>query len=122
MERIKADFSLDQLAQAEWWAWKADTEAQKLADELEIEKERGKEVLAAVMTALEKTHDEMKMSESKLERLTRVEPQWAKYRENFFELTRKAGEARIKAKCAQRFFDCVQSGLSYKRAELGRLS
>ena len=119
MERQQVKFTLEEFANAEFWCWKAYQHYQKAQDDADILHEHGKDYLEAIKCELDTTGE--KIPETKLERLARASDKWKKFREGQFEAQRLAGEAKVKYFSAVRYFDAIQSGLAYKRSELGRL-
>lgn len=117
--RQKVEFTLEAFAKAEYGCHEAFQQYQKAQDNLDIIKEHGKDYLAVIMTKLDKSEE--KLSESKLERLARSSKEWDVYREGLAQATKEAGEARVRYFSYVRYFECIQSGLAYKRTELRSL-
>lgn len=119
MERKQVTFTLEEFANAEFYCWKAYQQYQKAQDDMDILHEHGKDYLEAIKNELDSTGE--KIPETKLERMARSSDKWKQFREGQFEAIRIAGQAKMKYYSAVRYFDAIQSGLAYKRSELGRL-
>lgn len=118
-DRKIAEFTLEAFAQAEYYAWKADKEFQVAQNEADFLKEHGKDLLASLVTELEAEGDS-KVSEAKLERLARSSEKWKTHQRGYFAASQQANLLRAKSRAAQRYFDCIQSGLAFKRSEMAR--
>lgn len=117
--RQKVEFTLEAFAKAEYGCHEAFQEYQQAQDSLDLLKEHAKDYLAILMTKLDRPEE--RLSESKLERLARSSKEWSDFRLGLAEATREAGTARVRYFSYIRYFECIQSGLSYKREELRRL-
>lgn len=118
IERILAEFNLTAFSKAEYFCWKADRDFQVADEAWEYLKEHGKDLLAAIMTESKGTE---KISESALDRLARSSKKWRTHRAGEHAARKKRNELRFKSRAAQRYFDCIQSGLAFKRSDLKRL-
>lgn len=120
IERKLVEFSLSAFAKAEYYCWKADRDLQEAREEYEFLKEHGKDLLASLMTDIQKETKD-KVSEVALERLARAGEKWQQHRAGEHAARKKMNELQFKSRAAQRYFDCTQSGLSFKRAEMTRV-
>jgi hypothetical protein len=84
-------------------------------------KESSKDFLAELMTGIAKKSNGHKPSETELERLARASEDWKTFREGQFAAQHKALTEKVLAQNAQRHFDAVTSGLSWRREEFKRL-
>ena len=103
--------------------------ADEAATEYSILKESQKDYLAELMTSVGLNAQLKVPSETERDRLARCTPEWKTFRQGLFAAQRKANStaweaknAHVKAGNHQRKFEATQSGLAYKRAEIGRLS
>lgn len=120
-DRVRVEFTLEFFEKAEYWAWKSMVAYQEAEDKVNILKESEKDLLAQYMSDMEAASDEEKISEAKLERMARTCDDWKTHRAALAEAIRARGEARVKHLSAVRAWECCQSGLSYKKAELSKL-
>jgi len=116
MDYKKVIYDLDEFSNAFNYFWKTYKDYQKAQDDADIIKETAKDFLASVMSELGQDR-----SEVKLERLARGSEKWKEFRKGQFTAMRIAGEKKVKYFSALRYFDTIQSGLAYKRAELQKL-
>lgn len=116
--RPKVEYTLEAFANAEYGCHEAFKEHQEAQDNLDILREHSKDYLAQLMTDLD---DGSKISETKLERLARSSYKWKEFRKGVDEATRQAGIAKVRYYSYIRHFDCIQSGLSYRKEELKKL-
>ena len=122
MSRPRVEFTLEAFTKAEWWVWQAYQDYQKVSDDLDIIKEHSKDMLAKIMSDIENTDPSVKLSEAKLERLARASTVWAEFKKGYAAAIQLHGEAKVKYYSAVRFFDCIQSGLAYRRTEMQRIN
>lgn len=116
----KAIFDIEYLAKADDWACRAASKAFEAVSISEALKENSKDLLAKIMCSLDV--DDKKLSESKLERLARNSEEWLTFRKGQILAMQEAIKAKQSATNAERHFETVRSGISYKKAELSRLS
>lgn len=85
--------------------------------------EMAKDVLAGIMDRIEKgiIADGDKISENKLERLARCDPEWLTYKQGLYEARIEAGRAKARFVQAEKYWATLQSGLAYKRDEMMHL-
>jgi len=123
LERKLVEFSLEAFSKAEYYCWKADRDFQVADEEWEFLKEHGKDLLAALMSDIARLGEqaEKKFSETALERLARAGEKWQAHRTGEHAARKKRNELRFKSRAAQRYFDCIQSGLAFKRTEMSRV-
>lgn len=119
--RPKVEYTTDCFTDAEHWCWVGFKKFQKASDTLDILKEHSKDYLAVLMTQKELERPDIKLSDTKLERLARAGDAWKKNREEYADAVQKYGEARVTYYTAVRFWDTVQSGLAYNRESLKKL-
>lgn len=119
--RVKVKFDLDTFAKAEHWTWQAFVAYQEAADDLEIIESHAKDMLAKIMTDIRKASKELKISEAALERMARASEEWEVYQTGHEEALKKAGKLKVKYKSAERYWDTIQSGLAFKRAEIKKI-
>ena len=115
------DFTPEALTQADYDASKCATEGVEVIAQAEILKELGKDLLSGIKTRLEKEHGK-EISETRLERLARSTDEWSNFRRGQFAATKSAMAAKVRSHNAERRFEALQSGLSYRKEELRRLS
>ncbi len=118
LEKPKVIFDLEAFAQAEHYCYLAFKNYQAKQSTLDVLKSSEKDMLASIMCGID-TGD--KIAESKLERLARASKDWRDFKAGLSQATRECGEARFKNDSARRHFDCIQSGLSFRREELKKL-
>src|SRR3972149_3414601 len=115
MERPKLEYSLEYFSQAEEWCWKAFKLYQKAQDDTDILHDSAKDLLAGIMSNLDKPEE--KISESKLERLARDSQEWRTFQVGKHAAIQKAGEGKVKYCSALRLWETIQSGLSFRKEE-----
>lgn len=108
----------DEFPMAEHLFREAVGEYLKAEDEYTILDDMSKDVLASIMTKYEKLNDGEKISETKLERLARVDPEWKTYKEGLYEARRNRGVAKARLMKAEKYWATLQSALAYKRDEM----
>lgn len=123
IERKLAEFTLDDFAKAEYYCWKADKELWEAEEEYEMLKEHGKDLLASLMTKFVAGLPERvkKPSETELERQARSSKEWKEHRDAEHEARKEKVKLKFKSRAADRFWSTIQSGLSFKRAELSKV-
>lgn len=119
-KRQPVEYTLEAFAKAEHWCWLAQKKMQESLDDADILKENSKDVLAQIMTDIENTDPEKKWAATELERLARSSEKWKKYREGQFKAQYQAGVDKVKYQSAVRYWETIQSGLSFKKTEMKR--
>ena len=117
---MKAEFTLEYLTKADDWACRAAEKAVEAIATADALKEHSKDLLAAIMCRLDRDGT-IKLSESKLERLARNTVEWKTFRSGQVSAMQEAVKAKQSATNAERHFETVRSGISYRKAELSRL-
>lgn len=115
-------FTPEYLARVDHWAQQATTEALLAEEEANILKETGKDLLASLMTEIAIRSPDAKISETSLERQARTMPRWETHRNGQFAAMRKAVDAMLRLRNAERHWATIQSGLSYRKQEMARIS
>lgn len=94
----------------------------KADDEYSTLEDMQKDLLAQVMTRVEKEFSGDKVSESKLERLARCDAEWIAYKEGLNAARQVKGEKKARYVQADRYWQTLQSALGYKKAEMMKLN
>lgn len=113
-------YSLEEFAKVEAAYREKVKEFHSAHAEAEVIKEMSKDVLAQVMKKLDDA--QKKKSVAELERLARCTEEWSEFRSGQWAAIRKEGEKKSSMLAAKTAWDTIQSGLSYKKAELAKLS
>ena len=115
------DFTPEHLAKAATWATQVADKAVEHIAMLESLKEAARDMLSSLMSEIDMGL-EKKMSEAQLERLARGTKKWAEFQNGRNEATKKALEWKVKVKNGERYWATCQSGLSYRKSEMERIS
>ena len=119
LKRPKVEYSLEAFRDAEHYCYLAFKEFQKASDDLDILNDASKDILAVSMSELDKPEE--KISEAKLERMARCSEAWKIHKRGLTAAIQIHGRAKAKYYSWVRAFDCIQSGISYRKAELQKL-
>lgn len=120
MNRPQAEGTPEMLAKAEHWAWQAEKNLLPVENTFNYLKDHGKDLLAQLKTKIAEDYD--KISDKDLERLAMSTEEYKAYKIGYFAAMYEYNELKFKANAADRFFKSVQSALSYKKAEMSRIS
>lgn len=121
-KKAEVEYTLETFAEAEYRCRQLHHKYQAAADELKIIETHEKDILADIKIKIAINEPNVKWSEAKLETHARASKEWKQFRLGQEEAIRAAGAAKAKYYSAVRYFECIQSGLAYKRTELSRIS
>lgn len=116
---MNSEFHVDELTRADQRARVAADKSVKPNVDYEILKDSEKDVLAAIMSKLESQYD--KISETKLERIARVDNEWRIFKAGKSAALLAAKQSKIHADNCQREWETIRSLLSYRKEEMQRI-
>ena len=113
-------FSLEAFRQAAYDCEKAEYEYLQAETDADLIKKQGENYLAVLKQTI-LAGLEQKVSESRLEREARCTESWKVYFKGYEEACRKAATLKAQYKAAERRWETLRSGLSFRREELKRI-
>ena len=120
---MKAEATPEHLAKADAWATKIAEESVDIIAQAEALKETAKDLLADIKNRIAKGDcDGKRHTETELERLARSTEEWASFQSGFMAALKESLRSKVRCKNAERHWTTTQSMLSYRKAELERIS